>query len=100
MMAAPLGVLQAQPSKGANGQGAYQQVAQCPPASQTATLYQARPGETCTSYHSGCLAWCANNMSGQQGCLDYCREQFATCQSNGQWSMDQGKWTIIGLPRK
>ena len=70
------------------------------PSPPTQTRVQAKPGETCLAYFKGCIDWCTKNMSGSTDCLNYCKEQFGTCQTKGEWSMDNNTKVIYGMPPK
>lgn len=72
-----------------------------PAAAPTAqTRIPAKRGETCLAYFKGCIDWCTTNMAGSESCLNYCKEQFTTCQGNGEWSMDNNTKVIFGMPPK
>src|SRR5262245_47860369 len=69
-----------------------------PPVEQT--RIPAKPGETCLAYFKGCIEWCTKNMSGSNDCLNYCKEQFGSCNAKGEWSMDNNTKVIYGMPQK
>jgi hypothetical protein len=76
--------------------------AAAPPAPEPPpqTRIQAKQGETCLAYFKGCIDWCTKNMSGSTDCLNYCKQQFSTCNEKGEWSMDNNTKVIYGMPQK
>jgi len=64
---------------------------------------QARPGESCLSFHTDCGQWCAANQVGagnQATCKRQCDGYQTTCLQTGIWSTPAARLAIRGLPAK
>jgi hypothetical protein len=64
---------------------------------------QARPGESCLSFHTDCGQWCMANQSGaanQTTCKRQCDGYQSTCLQTGVWSTPAARAAIRGLPAK
>ena len=64
---------------------------------------QARPGESCLSFHKDCGQWCLDNQSGaanQTACKRQCDGYQTTCLQTGVWSTPTARAVIRGLPAK
>lgn len=64
------------------------------------TRVQAAAGQTCVQYYGWCDEWCKKNAAGNRDCSQWCVAESGRCERSGEWTIENERKIVIGLPPK